>query len=56
MAKQIALGKAVAAKAAKNKKFGKAIDKVPHHSGARESMAKGHESKHKSARSPQSGY
>lgn len=39
--KQIALGKAVAAKAGKNKAFGRAIDKIPHKSGARLKKARG---------------
>lgn len=39
MAKQIALGKKVAAIAGKNKAFGRAIDKLPHKSDARTKMA-----------------
>lgn len=37
--KQTKLGKAVAAKAGKNKAFGKKIDKLPHGSAARQKMA-----------------
>lgn len=40
MAKQIALGKAVAAKAAQDKAYGKAIDRIPHKSAARTKMAR----------------
>ena len=37
--KKIALGRAVAAKAGKNKAFGRKIDKLPHGSAARNKMA-----------------
>jgi hypothetical protein len=37
--KKVALGRAVAAKAGKNKAFGRAIDKLPHGSAARNKMA-----------------
>lgn len=40
MAKQIALGRAVAARAAKDKAFGRAIDKLPHKSKSRTGLAK----------------
>lgn len=40
MAKQIALGKEVAAKAGKDKAYGRAIDKIPHKSAARTKMAR----------------
>lgn len=39
MKKKIKLGKAVAAKAGKNKAFGRALDKLPHGSAARNKMA-----------------
>lgn len=38
--KQIKLGLTVRAIAGKNPKFGKAIDKLPHHSAARAKMAR----------------
>jgi hypothetical protein len=40
MAKNIALGKKIAAIAGKDKMFGKAIDNLPHKSKARLAMAK----------------
>lgn len=38
--KQIALGMAVRAAAGRNPSFGKAIDQIPHHTGARLRAAK----------------
>lgn len=37
--KKVALGRTVAARAAKNKAFGRKIDKLPHGSAARNKMA-----------------
>lgn len=37
--KKIALGRAVAAKAGKNKAFGRKLDKLPHGSAARNKLA-----------------
>lgn len=37
--KKIAIGRAVAAKAGKNKAFGRKIDKLPHGSAARNKLA-----------------
>jgi hypothetical protein len=47
LAKNIALGKAVAARAGKNKAFGREIDKLKHNSPARNKLAR---SKNKKAK------